>query len=51
MLVEMEGVKVEVVSTGRDSIPAVERLSPDVVVLDIGLPDMDGVGVYLEIQA
>jgi PAS domain S-box-containing protein len=50
MLLEMEGVVVEKVYTGRDSIEAIERFSPDAVVLDIGLPDIDGVGVYLEIQ-
>jgi len=49
MLMEMEGITVEVASTGRESIPAIERTAPDAVVLDIGLPDMDGVGVYLEI--
>ena len=50
MLLEMEGIKVRTVYTGRDSIPAIEEFNPDAVILDIGLPDMDGVGVYLEIQ-
>ena len=50
MLMEMDGVTVETVYTGRESIDAIERVSPDAVILDIGLPDMDGVGVYLEIQ-
>ena len=50
MLLEMEGISVVTVHTGRDAIPAIEAFGPDAVILDIGLPDMDGVGVYLEIQ-
>jgi PAS domain S-box-containing protein len=50
MLLEMEGVSVVTVHTGQDSIPAIEEFGPDAVILDIGLPDMDGVGVYLEIH-
>jgi len=50
MLLEMDGIEVCTVHTGRDSIPAIEEFRPDAVILDIGLPDMDGVGVYLEIQ-
>ena len=50
MLLEMEGIDVRTVHTGRESIPAIEEFRPDAVILDIGLPDMDGVGVYLEIQ-
>jgi two-component system KDP operon response regulator KdpE len=42
----------EVVSaiTGRGALEAVERHSPDVVVLDLGLPDMDGVDVCRSIR-
>ena len=50
MLLEMERIQVRTVYTGRESIPAIEEFRPDAVILDIGLPDMDGVGVYLEIQ-
>lgn len=50
MLFETENVKVDIVTTGREAIPAIERVSPDAVILDIGLPDMDGVAVYLEIE-
>ena len=50
MLMELEGIKVDIVSTGREAVGAIARLSPDAVVLDIGLPDVDGVTVYLEIQ-
>ncbi|HEY6842747.1 MAG TPA: response regulator, partial [Thermoanaerobaculia bacterium] len=50
MLLEMEGIDVTTVYTGADAIPAIDTKEPDAVILDIGLPDMDGVGVYLEIQ-
>jgi PAS domain S-box-containing protein len=50
MLFETENVNVDIVTTGREAIPAIERTSPDAVILDIGLPDMDGVDVYLEIE-
>ncbi|HEY3053629.1 MAG TPA: PAS domain S-box protein [Thermoanaerobaculia bacterium] len=50
MLLQMEGVEVETVSTGLEAVGAIERFSPEAVVLDIGLPDVDGVTVYLEIH-
>ncbi|HYM61121.1 MAG TPA: PAS domain-containing protein [Thermoanaerobaculia bacterium] len=48
-LFELEGVQVEVAETGSAAVPAIERISPDVVVLDIGLPDMSGAEVYQQI--
>ena len=35
---------------GRDGVELVESESPDVVILDIGLPDMDGYQVLKEIR-
>src|SRR5690242_19236921 len=32
-------------ASGREALELAERLSPDVLVLDIGLPDLDGVKV------
>lgn len=46
MLLEVEGAEVHVVRSGGETVPAIERFSPDVVILDIGLPDIDGVQVY-----
>ena len=50
MLLEMDGIDVTTVYTGGDAIPAIDAKQPDAVILDIGLPDVDGVGVYLEIE-
>jgi two-component system NarL family response regulator len=36
--------------TGRDGIAEAQRLRPDVVVLDLGLPDIDGVEVTRQLR-
>jgi two-component system OmpR family response regulator len=36
------GFEVQVASTGREALAAVERFDPDVVLLDVMLPDLDG---------
>jgi DNA-binding response OmpR family regulator len=41
-ILEGEGYAVESVSTGADAEAAIERLQPDLVILDIMLPDADG---------
>jgi PAS domain S-box-containing protein len=46
MLLEVEGAEVHVVHSGAETAPAIERFAPDVVILDIGLPDIDGIQVY-----
>jgi two-component system, cell cycle sensor histidine kinase and response regulator CckA len=50
-LLEMEGVYVDVVETGAAAIRALDSISPDLVVLDVGLPDMEGTTVYEAIAA
>ena len=37
------------VHTGRDAIAMAERLSPDVIVMDLSMPDMDGIAATKEI--
>ncbi len=39
------GFDVTVAGTGRDALDSLARLNPDVVVLDLGLPDLDGIEV------
>jgi PAS domain S-box-containing protein len=49
-LLEVERVEVHVVHSGGEALPAIERLRPDCVILDIGLPDIDGIEVYRRID-
>ena len=45
-LLESEGYEVVAESaTGRDALAAAERVRPALVLLDIGLPDIDGISV------
>lgn len=48
-LFDAEGIEITVATTGGDAIESVSRRVPDVVVLDIGLPDIDGREVYRRI--
>ncbi len=49
-LLEFEGMAVEVVNRGGDAVPAIEKFAPDAVLLDITLPDMDGMAVFHQIR-
>ena len=51
MLLETEGVNVMIVERGSEVMDAIARFNPDVVVLDISLPDTDGPTVYQRIAA
>ena len=42
--------EVETAGDGRSALRVVEERSPDVIVLDLGLPDMDGVDVLRRIR-
>jgi PAS domain S-box-containing protein len=48
-LLEMQGLHVDLAVSGQEAIRRVDELEPDVVVLDVGLPDMDGTSVYQQI--
>jgi len=42
MLLETEGVQSEAVHRGAEVLPAVERVRPQLLLLDLGLPDISG---------
>jgi len=50
-LLRARGYEVFTAMSGRTAIDAVERDKPDLVVLDLGLPDLDGVEVCRRIRA
>jgi two-component system KDP operon response regulator KdpE len=49
-LLRSGGYEVEVVGTGVDAVTAVSDRSPDLIVLDLGLPDIDGPEVCRRIR-
>ncbi len=46
---EAEGMTVHVVGLAREVIPAIDAFKPDVMLLDLSLPDGDGRDVYEQI--
>jgi PAS domain S-box-containing protein len=46
MLLEAEGIAVRVAELGGEAMSAIEAFHPDVVILDMSLPDMDGAAVF-----
>ena len=51
LLLDSLGVTVEVARGGQQALDAVPRFRPDVVLLDIGMPGMDGYAVARRIRA
>ena len=49
-LLRSRGYEVELVSTGKDAVSAVTDRSPDLIVLDLGLPDLEGTEVCRRIR-
>ena len=49
-LLRSRGYHVEVVSTGHDAVQAVRDRAPDLVVLDLGLPDLEGAEVCRQMR-
>jgi two-component system KDP operon response regulator KdpE len=50
-ILEQEGYKVLLVDTGREGLAHAGTDRPDVVVLDLGLPDMEGLDVLKELRS
>ncbi len=49
-LLTMEGAAVRLARTGKEAMTVLRRVQPDIVILDVGMPDMDGTQVFLELQ-
>ena len=49
-LLRAKGYEVFSAMSGRAALEALERDKPDLIVLDLGLPDMDGVDVCVEVR-
>jgi two-component system KDP operon response regulator KdpE len=47
---EAQGFAVDQAETGRGALESARRTKPDLVVLDLGLPDIDGLNVIAEIR-
>jgi two-component system KDP operon response regulator KdpE len=50
-LLTSRGYEVESATTGRTALVAFERVPPDAVILDLGLPDLEGSEVCRRIRA
>ncbi|HKR62083.1 MAG TPA: two-component regulator propeller domain-containing protein [Thermoanaerobaculia bacterium] len=48
-LLEDKGFHVELAMTGSDALNVIPRFAPEVIVLDVGLPDIDGLELYVRI--
>jgi PAS domain S-box-containing protein len=49
-LLEEDGIEVESIGSGFEAVETIARFHPDLVVLDLGLPGMDGSEVYARIR-
>lgn len=50
LYLEREGFKVEAVSTGSDALSRLSIFNPDLIVLDLMLPDMDGFEICRQVR-
>jgi len=50
LLLKLSNFEVRRVSLGREAVPLISEFKPDAVVLDVGLPDMDGLSVFRLIE-
>ena len=46
-----EGFRVEIAESGREALEQIERVKPDVVLLDVVLPELDGFAVLQKLRS
>jgi len=51
LILERRGLEVVGALTGREGLETVRRVKPDLILLDLMLPDMDGWELYRQIKA
>lgn len=51
MKFESEGFEVEVAENGKDGVALVQHMKPDIILLDMHMPEMDGVSALTKIRA
>ena len=51
LLLKMHGLDAHMANSGEDGLKLVRKLSPDVIILDLMMPDMDGWQVCTQIRA
>jgi DNA-binding response OmpR family regulator len=49
-MLEAEGLEVRTIGCGADAVDTINEFQPDALVLDIGLPDIDGVELYRQLS-
>jgi two-component system, cell cycle sensor histidine kinase and response regulator CckA len=50
VLLETEAFEVRVVATGAEAVPSIKQFAPDLVLLDVNLPDASGIDVLNDIR-
>jgi two-component system, chemotaxis family, CheB/CheR fusion protein len=50
MLLKMRGYEVETATSGRDALVVYERFKPDIVLMDLGMPEMSGFDVVRQLR-
>jgi two-component system CheB/CheR fusion protein len=50
MLLKMRGYEVQTATSGRDALAVYERFKPDIVLMDLGMPEMSGYDVVRQLR-
>jgi CheY-like chemotaxis protein len=50
LLLKMRGYEVQSATSGRDALAVYDRFQPDIVLMDLGMPEMSGYDVCRELR-